>query len=484
MTLEAEPDARRTVELLLPADAVAALLRRPGMVRAAPRRAVSLIWHDDPDGSLSASGVALQQDGRTWSLQPIAPEGGIDWPACSPAPLLSEAASPSALDPPAPFDVGPVAAFHGARLSYRLGPIDIDILAGSVRSVSADHPTGRIRLSGPAPALCAAADTLAAAAVGVPRRSLPAEAADTAKGRRPAPRHIGAPVVQGETTVSDGLAAIVGHLLDTLLHWLDEFRREPRPEAVHQARVAIRRLRSALSLYRRALPCPEIDRLAEALRACAASLGAARDWDVFLAGTAADLAASDDDGRIAALLRAASRQRSAAYRALGEDLAGTGFRAVELSAGMAAALRPWERGCDPAVAQSRTADFAAEALQRRLKHVRRRGREVKTLPVAELHELRKDCKRLRYAAEFFADAFASGGSAKTFLKRLSALQEELGLLNDAAAAAGLMTRLGRPGKGYAAGMVAGWTAAAAAPARVRIRRAYRRFKSVSPFWIA
>ncbi len=251
---------------------------------------------------------------------------------------------------------------------------------------------------------------------------------------------------------------------------------------MHQARVATRRLRSALSLYRQAAPCAELDAAAGALKECAARLGAARDWDVFLEGTGVHLVAGvERHARVTALLRAARRRREEAYGELQAYLGGAAFRQLELALGCAATLRPWERGADPEVLRRRTGGFAAEVLARRDKHVRRRGRDLSTLPVPALHALRKDCKRLRYAAEFFAASLPGKGS-KASLKRLAALQEELGALNDSAVAAQLMRALGRAGRGYAGGVVEGWAAAGAAPARARIDKAWKRWRAAPRFW--
>src|SRR6185312_11138030 len=116
------------------------------------------------------------------------------------------------------------------------------------------------------------------------------------------PRHLGAAAVPGDWPVSDGLAHVIGHLLDVLLHWADRCRAAAEPDAVHQARVATRRLRSALSIYKRAAPSPELDALGAGLKRCASRLGAARDWDVFLDGAGARLASGDEsDPRITLL---------------------------------------------------------------------------------------------------------------------------------------------------------------------------------------
>ena len=74
--------------------------------------------------------------------------------------------------------------------------------------------------------------------------------------------------------------------------------------------------------------------------------------------------------------------------------------------------------------------------------------------------------------------------ARRFLKRLAALQEALGLLNDGVVAGALMGELaGAGGAELAGGMVRGFVAARAAGARTAIRRAWKRLRRAGPFWI-
>ncbi len=476
------PERVHTIELTLAPEDAAAFGRRRDLARAAPSRPVRLIWMDDPESSLANVGQIIGRTGRLWRVEALEPGHAADWPPCSPEPILDEALSADALRQTPPFDATPVAAFDGRRNHYRRGEVSIDLLHGSFRGLLDNRPACRLRLSGPATDIAATLAALTEFRIGVPRAALAREALAVAKGSPLPPRHLGGPALDADTGLSDGLSRIIGHLLDALLYWTDLYQRDARVEAVHQGRVATRRLRSALSLYKHALPSAELTEANAALQHCAATLGAARDWDVFLlgAGTRVEEAAATDT-RMAALLRAAKRRRQLAHAELSAFLAGPAFRRLELALGLAASLRPWERGMDHETLTIATADFAASALERRSKRVRRRGRSLDTLPLPELHEFRKDCKRLRYAAEFFAPAFPAK-SVKPFLKKLAALQEELGTLNDTAVVSHLMAQLGRAGGGYAAGVVEGWASVAAHPVRRRIMQKWKQFRSESPFW--
>jgi CHAD domain-containing protein len=104
-----------------------------------------------------------------------------------------------------------------------------------------------------------------------------------------------------------------------------------------------------------------------------------------------------------------------------------------------------------------------------------------------LHAMRLSGKRLRYAAEFFAPLFPSRRT-KRYLRRLAALQEALGIVNDGAVA-GQLVRALPPARGQAAlarawseGAVDGFAAARAAAARNEAEAAWARFRDADRFW--
>ena len=478
-----------TLEFTLdPAD-LPALARLPTLHRAGPGQPARLIWYDDADQSIAGHSLSLLRDGSRWQFDRLAPDAKLDWPACAPPPAVARAVDPAALvatEPfpfdSIPFDVVPISAFDGRRRTYDAGPVVISILHGAVRGVVETRPACRLSLTGPLPDVAALLPLFAALTLAVPRATLAAEASAAARGTTLPPRHLGTPALDGDISVGDGLAAVISHLVDVLLFWTDIFRRDRQPEAVHQARVATRRLRSALSLYRPAV-CPELTAAAIAVKHCADMLGAARDWDVFLAGTGVALnTAKPGDARVALLLRAATRQRGVGYAGLADYLAGPAFRHLTIDLAIAASLFPWRHTPTPdPLLDSPTAPFGAAVLARRYRRVRQRARGLDALPIEALHELRKDCKRLRYAAEFFAPAFPAK-TTKPFLRRLATLQEELGTLNDTATAGLLLAQLGRAGRGYAGGVVDGIAAASAIAARARIEQNWKRFKQAEPFW--
>ena len=74
--------------------------------------------------------------------------------------------------------------------------------------------------------------------------------------------------------------------------------------------------------------------------------------------------------------------------------------------------------------------MAGQALNKRWKKVGKRARDLRTLNAEQRHELRKELKKLRYAAEFFSSLYPAK-RVDRFLKRLKKLQTVFGDLNDA-----------------------------------------------------
>ena len=484
------PETRqRTLTFTLAPEDLPQLLRLPGLVRAGRSVRVELSWHDTPDGALMGRNLALcapSGPGAGWTLETLHPTPGLEWPAALPSPTRGSAPSPAGFEPPMPEPLAAVAAFRGRRHRFHAGDgATLAVLEGHLRGVSTIRPACRVELHGPALDLAPWASALAGAVqLGVPRAGLAAEAIAAARGADPPSRSSALVALASGQPLTDTVAQVVGGLLDTMLHWSATAGAGDTPVPVHQMRVATRRLRSALSIFRRAAACPEMAPLGPALRQAATCLGAARDWDVFLTGTGAQVATLfPDDRRVAALLAASRRRRAAAYGALRAHLASVEFRQATLQLACAAALRPWDGrdAAQDAVLQAGTEAFAAGVLARRRRRVQRAGRGLRRLSVPELHELRKDCKRLRYAAEFFQPLFPAK-AGRRFVRRLAELQEALGVLNDGAAAAGLLAQLGRAGEGYAAGLVTGFVAAGVGAIRDEVHEAWHGFRGTDPFW--
>jgi triphosphatase len=284
-----------------------------------------------------------------------------------------------------------------------------------------------------------------------------------------------APSIAEETSLPHALAAALRGGLSLLLHHAPSCRPDASAHGVHQTRVATRRMRSIIRLMRGGLPDPGLpERFEQGLKELAAALGPARDWDVFTGGIGAQLAeAMPGEKRLRPLLRRAEATRREAYAALMPHLAGPSFRAlIWQGVALIEALEALPRADDLHA-------FAVEVLTRRHKRLRRAGKDIEALPPDELHALRLLAKRLRYAAELLAPLW-SGQAAKRYIRRLSRLQDALGLANDASVAAGLVRSLGA--RGWAGGAAEGFALARGAGSRDMALESWARWRKTKRFW--
>jgi CHAD domain-containing protein len=223
-------------------------------------------------------------------------------------------------------------------------------------------------------------------------------------------------------------------------HFAQFLLREPgsrmgeEPEDVHRMRVATRRLRAAMSLFRDYLP-EDAERLRIELGWVAQALGGVRDLDVQLERVR-DWRAGEDEidadtlDSLEALLGA---QREPARVRLLHAL--DSARYEHFVTDYTAMLRSGPNSS--ASSSSPSAEAARRARQempglilRRYAKVRAYGDAIDAdSPAEELHELRIQCKRLRYALEFAATLYPK--AVRYFAPRLVELQDLLGAHQDA-----------------------------------------------------
>ena len=281
-----------------------------------------------------------------------------------------------------------------------------------------------------------------------------------------------------------GFQAILADTLGQLLANEPGTRLGEEPEYLHQMRVAVRRLRSALNLFGAGLPPAAIGPVIEAVRGLGRDLGAARDWDVFVLGSLAGArAAFADHPGIAVLAAACEEHRRLANQQVRELLESPDYGRLLLRLSAWMAVQPWRQGGDEL---GRPLDeFAAVVLERCQRRVRKRGRNLAGLTAEERHRLRIAVKKLRYAADFMAPLYPPRQVA-AYLRSLSRLQDVFGALNDHATAMRLLENvaLELPGaeQQQALGLVWGWIARAAQQELERLPKAWNEFAGIRPFW--
>ena len=261
-----------SLEFCLPQGDVARVLRLPSLTRRAGRPVdVDRIWHDTADGALEAEGLSLCAQKGAWRLERSRPMPGAPWPPGTPAPLLAEAAALDALGHALPGPLMPLAGFRGkqrmATVDDAAAPVTVTLLEGALRGMTQERAVCRLVLTGPATRLLTLSNELGeAAGLSVPRWSLAAEAIALARGQEPAPRQVGAPMVPAGTCLGDAVALVLGHLTDVILAGALVAGDGHAPEPVHQMRVAVRRLRSAMSIFRRAVDAPAFEAVKPGLK--------------------------------------------------------------------------------------------------------------------------------------------------------------------------------------------------------------------------
>jgi len=229
------------------------------------------------------------------------------------------------------------------------------------------------------------------------------------------------------------------------------------PEFVHQARVAIRRLRSAFNLFAPVLNPAFVAVYSPRWRKLAAGLGSARDWDVFLTETLAPLEEAFPGDADLALLRA----RGEATKAKAQASAAEGLKQKNYSQLLLAFSAALFRVEMPTIAAEGTssdlglAKFARRRLGKRAQMIERLASEHGKMNAERRHELRIAFKKLRYALEFFAPLLPGKRLAK-YQASLATIQDLLGTLNDQVTASRLIKEM-HP-KGDPDPLTRGWIA--------------------------
>jgi triphosphatase len=203
------------------------------------------------------------------------------------------------------------------------------------------------------------------------------------------------------------------------------------PEFVHQARVALRRLRSAIKLFAPVLPAEFVAAYGQTWQTLASALGEARNWDVFLDETLPPIqAAFPENGDIRRLRDEARRRSKAARRAVIRILAVKEYPRllVEFTAAIYALSDTL-----PLPLQ----DFVEDRISSHARRARKLAVSHATLKPDDRHRMRICFKKLRYTLEFFAPLLPPK-PLQTYLATLSHLQDELGLINDQVTAEALI----------------------------------------------
>jgi CHAD domain-containing protein len=269
--------------------------------------------------------------------------------------------------------------------------------------------------------------------------------------------------------MADVVAAALADGVGRLLAHEAGVREGSDPEAVHQARVAVRRLRSDLRTFERFVERDAGEHLVRELRWLGGELGRVRDADVLLerfGPEVADLPAADAEGGAALLGRLALERHAARARTI-EAMDGDRYRGLLSGLAAAAAEAPVIEGARRVPASS----ALRQAVRGEWRDVRRAVRSLGRDPSdADLHRVRVLAKRCRYGGE--AARPVLGRPAAQLAKQLARVQRVLGELQDAVVAEAWLRGAAAAGSAAEA-VAAGQLVVSARAARARRRGEWR-----------
>jgi triphosphatase len=266
------------------------------------------------------------------------------------------------------------------------------------------------------------------------------------------------------------------------------------PEALHQMRVGVRRLRAGMSVFAGLLRDPETAVIERELRWLANALGPARELEVLMNRVVLPIKQQRTEKRIRLFTDELEKRHNVAVAQAQSAVQSTRFRALTFEVAAWLQAGRWTTPQDDLVRDRgdlQIAIFAAEQLARRWRKLCKKRKALEQRDARSLHRLRIQTKKLRYSVEFFGTLFATK-QAKRRLKKLlpilAQLQDSLGDLNDIAMDEARLAVMGvrrhsNPNRVFAAGLLAGREDARIDAAMATASKAYAELARRKPFWL-
>ena len=476
--------------------AVVRLSGHPALQGPQTSQSLRSVYFDTPDGVLRAGGCGLRvrttPDGFVQTLKRQTAPGQTardEWevPVASEAPDLHALRATPAhnLIKGRRRDLSPRFVSSVVRRTRMVdredARIEVAFDAGELSAGDRREPIYELELelkAGPPAALFSLARRLARDLAIVPVFESKAERGwRLAEGKSRSPRRAVATSLAPDASTATAFRRIAMACLAQVSANAELLRVVRRPEAVHQMRVGLRRLRAAVGVFKPLLAATERERIEGELKWLAREADAARDLDVFIRDVFHPAALEAPSPGLAPLGRHLLTARGEAYDQVLAAIASPRYALLMLEA------TAWIEAA--ALPDAPVAPFAVEALTRLHHQVEHRARDLSDLDVEARHRLRIRAKRLRYAAEFFSDLFPAGRRRARYLKALERLQERLGALNDLAVARDRIpgeAALDAPGIAFVAGRIIGRRERDEAAMLAAALKACGRFHGARPFW--
>lgn len=213
-------------------------------------------------------------------------------------------------------------------------------------------------------------------------------------------------------------------------------------EAVHQGRVAIRRLRAVMTLFKPIVFDIAYRRLRGELKWLAQVLGAVRDRDVMRANLLERIREGGASAQASDIASRFEAERLRAHQAAVEALNSERGRILLLDLALWIEDGRWKRQSS-GIAGEPVQGFAGRRLRKRHKKLVRQGAGLAHLAPGPRHKVRIEAKELRYMAEFFADCPSAVNNYRSLKKLIGCcekVQTALGVIRDEEAIAEFMER--------------------------------------------
>jgi triphosphatase len=239
--------------------------------------------------------------------------------------------------------------------------------------------------------------------------------------------------IRGKDTCAEAFTAILASASRQILVNRAALLETDDPDAAHQMRIGLRRLRSALKALRPVAVSQSLTAFDRAARQVANSVEALRDADVLISAIYAPIeATASDRSGFADLSGALTRYRRAKREEVRASLQGPAWTRLQLY------LTLWPRTLEENDRLGRPVKkLARKVLRKAWKKPARYAANLDRLTGEQRHQMRKALKKLRYQAEFFAPLF-SASETEAFISELRALQDVFGYINDVRMAAKLV----------------------------------------------
>jgi CHAD domain-containing protein len=259
------------------------------------------------------------------------------------------------------------------------------------------------------------------------------ESSEAAKRRLPFPAPADCIGIQPKESLAEAGRKVMSYHFAQMLRHEDGTRLGEDIEALHDMRVATRRLRAAFEVFNDAFEPQLMKPYLKGLRATGRALGSVRDLDVFMekAQRYIDNLPEGERGGLVPLLGQWQGQREEARTRMLEHLNSWEYASFKQkfnlflhTPGMGACPQPLDQP-----APDRVCELAPVLIYSRIAAARAYAPWLTDAPVERLHMLRIEFKKLRYTVEYFAEVL--GKRSFEVINALKQIQDHLGDLNDA-----------------------------------------------------